>query len=64
MLSAAPATARQTTATPQAVREARASVTATPQAAMATTTIRPRRRTWLSQPVVNAATVAPAETDA
>ncbi len=35
-----------------------------PQMATVTTTIRPSRETWASQPVVNAATTAPAESAA
>ncbi len=62
-LSAAPATTRHPIATARLVVSP-ARVTATPDAAIAATTIRPSRRMWLSHPVENAETVAPNESAA
>src|SRR3954449_7543040 len=62
-LSAAPATARSAAAI-HSEPASPASAIAAPHATTAQTTIRPRRRALPSQPVVSAATVAPAETAA
>ena len=63
MLSAAPATIRHTIAT-HSWFVSPITVIPAPQIATMTTTIRPRRETWASHPVVNAATTAPAESAA
>ncbi len=62
-LSAAPASASRAMAAHRLVTSP-VSAIATPQPSTAQTTTRPRRRARLSQPVVSAATVAPAETAA
>ena len=62
-LSAAPATASATTAGQSELTRPAAAI-ARPQTTTATITIRPSRRAWPSQPVVSAATVAPADTAA
>src|ERR1700733_6140825 len=62
-LSAAPASANRAIAA-HSERTSPANAIATPHASTAQITIRPRRRTCVSQPVLSAASVAPAETAA